>query len=418
MALTFKRATTAGVKVRVALAGPPGSGKTLGALLLAAGIRDPGARVAVIDTERERSRNHADYLLAEHGLEYELAELVQCDVEGYDAALKDAYAHVGPDGVVIVDSLSHEWTAMLAEVDRLKGRGVNNFAAWNGPSQKHSAFVDRLMRSPCHLIVTMRSKVDYALDGGKVQKLGLAPVQREGIEYEWDVALDVDQTSACAVSKCNVATLRRPLEAALVAETGRKIHPRVGAVIRAWRQAHPAPAAPVAASGPTHTFAPSEVAELAAPSASSPVSPAGPQGHAAAPPAPSHGDDLAAEARYQEGVAAARTTAADARAEAGFVHELSARALARCGFDKARYDAEVLAAVAPETIKAVKADGKKRREAARKKVRAAWVAAGVAAERVERWSQAIVEADAPTGREVTAFLAAVETVAAAQEVTA
>lgn len=48
MTVFFKKAERKNAKLRLALAGPTGSGKTMGALLIAKGI---GGKVAVVDTE-------------------------------------------------------------------------------------------------------------------------------------------------------------------------------------------------------------------------------------------------------------------------------------------------------------------------------------------------------------------------------
>ena len=47
------------MKLRMALTGVSGGGKTLGALYLAYGLTDDWGKVALIDTERERGRAYA-----------------------------------------------------------------------------------------------------------------------------------------------------------------------------------------------------------------------------------------------------------------------------------------------------------------------------------------------------------------------
>ena len=53
----FKRAQRKQAKLRLLLAGPAGSGKTMSALLLAKGL---GGRIAVIDTERGSASLYSD----------------------------------------------------------------------------------------------------------------------------------------------------------------------------------------------------------------------------------------------------------------------------------------------------------------------------------------------------------------------
>jgi predicted nucleotidyltransferase len=85
-------------------------------------------------------------------------------------------------------------------------RGTNSFAAWRTITPEHNALVDAMLQSPCHIIATMRAKQEYVLetnDKGKQQpkKVGMAPVQREGMEYEFTVMLDVDMHHVASASK-------------------------------------------------------------------------------------------------------------------------------------------------------------------------------------------------------------------------
>lgn len=67
-------------------------------------------------------------------------------------------------------------------------------------------FVSKIVSADCHVIVTMRSKQDYILmenDKGKQapKKVGLAPVQREGFEYELTTVFDVAMNHEVETSK-------------------------------------------------------------------------------------------------------------------------------------------------------------------------------------------------------------------------
>src|SRR5690606_25699192 len=142
----------------------------------------------------------------------------------------------------------------------------NTFAAWREVTPKHNELVEAMVRSRCHLIVTMRSKTEYIVETdpktGKTapRKVGLAPIQREGLEYEFDIVADMDLDNHFIVSKTRYKSL-----------TGQVIHKPtadLGRQIRAWlesgapmedvprAQAQPigqpqaaAPAAPAAANG-------------------------------------------------------------------------------------------------------------------------------------------------------------------------
>lgn len=110
---------------------------------------------------------------------------------------------------IIIDSLTHAWAGdggLLDKQGKLADRGTNSFAAWRTITPEHNALVDAMLRSPCHIIATMRAKQEYVLetnDKGKQQpkKVGMAPVQREGMEYEFTVMLDVDMNHIASASK-------------------------------------------------------------------------------------------------------------------------------------------------------------------------------------------------------------------------
>ncbi|WP_176700327.1 AAA family ATPase, partial [Gilliamella sp. Gris1-4] len=76
------------------------------------------------------------------------------------------------------------------------GKG-NGYTAWRSITPEHNALVNAMLASPCHIIATMRSKQEYVLqvnDNGKQapKKVGMAPIQRDGMEYEFTVMFDID----------------------------------------------------------------------------------------------------------------------------------------------------------------------------------------------------------------------------------
>lgn len=191
----FKKAEKSQVKLRIALTGPAGSGKTLGALLLAKGIAQ-GGKIAVIDTENGTASLYADN--AKWGVDFDVLELsppyeIKFYLEALEAASKGEFA------VVIVDSLSHAWAGeggILQRKEAVDSRGGNSFTNWAKFTPEQNKLVNAVLHSKTNIICTMRSKTDYAMvdrNGKQVpQKMGLAPIQREGFDYEFDVVLDVD----------------------------------------------------------------------------------------------------------------------------------------------------------------------------------------------------------------------------------
>jgi hypothetical protein len=73
--------------------------------------------------------------------------------------------------------------------------------------------VDAILQAPMHVITTMRSRMEYVQEAsaetGKtmIRKVGLAPIQRPGMEYEFDVVADVDIDHRLHISKSRCSAL-------------------------------------------------------------------------------------------------------------------------------------------------------------------------------------------------------------------
>ena len=195
----IRKATRRKAKLRLALLGPTGSGKTYSSLLLAFGI---GKKIGIIDTEN----NSAD-LYSDLG-NYDVITLdAPYTVVSYREAIR-AFEDAGYD-VIIIDSLSHAWSGaggLLDKKSKLDAGGGNPYINWGKISPEQNALVDQILQSPVHMIVTMRVKMEYVLeknDRGKEVpvKKGLQPVQRDGLEYEFTVVMDVDSNHVASTTK-------------------------------------------------------------------------------------------------------------------------------------------------------------------------------------------------------------------------
>lgn len=222
MTITFGKATKAQLKARIALDGPTGAGKTWTALESGLVL---GKRIVMIDTERGSGAlysDHFDFDYYRFDPPYDPAKLVDvlkaAEAEGYE--------------VVIVDSLSHFWEGeggTLDIVDAAAGRAQgNSFAGWKvgTPALRH--LVDTILGIDAHVIVTMRSKMEYVLetnDRGKQvpRKVGMAPVMRAGIEFEFTLVGDMDLEHRMVISKSRCSVLAdqviQPHRAREMAET-------------------------------------------------------------------------------------------------------------------------------------------------------------------------------------------------------
>src|SRR5690606_27295736 len=108
---------------------------------------------------------------------------------------------------------------------------------------QHNALVEAIVRANMHVVATMRAKTEYVVEKdertGKTtpRKVGLAPIQREGMEYEFDIVADMDHDNRFIVSKTRLSDLA----GAVIQRPG----PDLGEQIRAWLDTGE-PAAPAA----------------------------------------------------------------------------------------------------------------------------------------------------------------------------
>lgn len=198
--MAFKKAVKHDAKLRLALCGPSGSGKTYSALALATAL---GNKIAYIDTEHGSASKYADLF------EFDVHEPEQYDprvlIEQIQDAVNDGYK------VIVIDSLSHYWMGKGGELEQVdaaaKRTQGNSFAAWKHVTPIHNKLVDTIITARIHVIVTLRTKTEWVIEKdektGKSapRKIGLTPIMRDGIEYEFDVCGDLDQDNSLTISK-------------------------------------------------------------------------------------------------------------------------------------------------------------------------------------------------------------------------
>ncbi len=199
---SFVRATKQQIKLRMAIDGPSGSGKTFTGLVAATALAG-GKPIAVIDTEAGSAKKYADMFT------FDVLELTNFHPQHYIDGIRDAedagYA------VILIDSLSHAWEGeggLLEEHEKATARepGRNSYTAWRSVTPIQRDLVEAMLQSRCHIIATMRSKMEYLQtedSSGKkrIEKVGMAPIQRAGMEYEFDVGADMDLQHNMIISK-------------------------------------------------------------------------------------------------------------------------------------------------------------------------------------------------------------------------
>lgn len=195
----FQKAERRQVKVKLGVTGPAGSGKTFSALRLAKGIAGDG-KVAFIDTENGSASLYSDRFDFDV-LNVEAPFTPDKYVEAIKAAVDAGYK------VAVIDSFSHAWEAVLDKKTAMDARGGNSFTNWGVAGKDLKTVLTEILQSDIHIIATMRSKTEYSQEkdsqSGKtvIKKLGLAPIMREGIEYEFSAVFDVGMNHEAATSK-------------------------------------------------------------------------------------------------------------------------------------------------------------------------------------------------------------------------
>jgi hypothetical protein len=209
--MAFKEAVKRKLKARVAIDGPTGAGKTWSALKLARALVGKKGKIAVIDTEHKTASKY----LGEAIDTFDVDEFESFEIPAYIKAIKAADGY----DALVVDSLSHAWAGKggaLEKVDEAAAKIAatsrsgkqDNFGAWREITPMHNELVETLIRFPGHLIVTMRSKMAYEKGAdGKIVKLGMQPIQRDGVEYEFDVVCDMDIKHNLIVNKTRCSAL-------------------------------------------------------------------------------------------------------------------------------------------------------------------------------------------------------------------
>ena len=170
---------------------------------MAYGMCGDWSKIAVIDTENGSAELYSDlggYSVCPITPPFTPKKYIAAINEAVEAGFK----------VLIIDSLSHAWSGagglleMKDKATKASNSG-NSFTAWRDVTPEHNKLVDTILQSDIDVIVTLRAKSDYVItdDNGKksIKKVGLAPIFRDGLEYEMTVFFDMSQDHIATASK-------------------------------------------------------------------------------------------------------------------------------------------------------------------------------------------------------------------------
>ncbi len=225
--MQLRKSNRSQAKIRIALQGVSGSGKTYSSLLLGYGLCQNWDKIAVIDTENQSADLYSHLgqynvisLLPPYSPERYIEAINTCEASGME--------------VIIIDSLSFEWEYLVDYHANLAG---NSFQNWGKITPRHNALVQKILHSAAHIIVTVRSKQDYVItekNGKQVpEKVGLKAVQRDGLEYDFTIVfeLDINHQAVCSKDRTQLFAQKIPF----------KIEVNTGLKIREWCQGSAVP---------------------------------------------------------------------------------------------------------------------------------------------------------------------------------
>lgn len=204
MSFEIRKAERRRISARVAFIGPSGAGKTYSSIHFARGLVGPEGKIFVIDTEQGSSEMYADKAGGFSVLTLDPPYSPKRYMDAIDAVEKAWVDTPTEKRCLVIDQISHAWAGeggILEYIDAQASSTKTSFSAWKKGTPIQQAFIERMLRVSGHLVVTMRSKVEWVLEKdpqtGKAtpRKIGLAPVQRNDIEYEWQIVFEVEQDS-------------------------------------------------------------------------------------------------------------------------------------------------------------------------------------------------------------------------------
>jgi hypothetical protein len=215
--MQIRKAERKKARIKMALQGGAGSGKTYSSLLIAYGLCKDWSKIVVIDTENSSADLYSD--MGDYNV---LSIQAPFDPEKYIQAI-DVCQQAEME-VIIIDSMSQCWDYLIDVHANMQG---NTFTNWAKITPRQNAFVNAILQSTAHVIATMRVKQDYVLnqkDGKYVpEKVGLKAVQRDGLDYEFTCVLDIDIKHHATASKDRTKLFMGKPEFTITQETGEAI---------------------------------------------------------------------------------------------------------------------------------------------------------------------------------------------------
>lgn len=206
--MAFVKATKDESKLKLAIEGPSGSGKTLTALLIGQAMCSGPGKLALVDTENKSASKYceivpfaADAISGDFHPRYYISKIKEATEAGFE--------------VLVIDSLSHAWFGpggILELTDKATGTGGNKFGGWKTTTPIQTELSQAIIQADIHIIGTMRTHAEWVLEenaaGKKVpRKVGTKVVQRQDLDYEFDVVGRLDDSHDMTIVKTRCSDL-------------------------------------------------------------------------------------------------------------------------------------------------------------------------------------------------------------------
>lgn len=191
--MPFAKAEPKQARVKIGMYGPPGSGKTMTALLWAEGIAEfRGKRIAFVDTERGTDfyaqtipdrEVHPDAFDFDALYTRSLSETLDCVLN------LDPNEH----GVIVIDSITHMWDAAVQAYEgKLTANETIPINAWGTIKRPYKALVKFLMDCPMDVIIIGRQKTIFKTVNGQMEYAGVGMRAEGETQFEPHINLRLE----------------------------------------------------------------------------------------------------------------------------------------------------------------------------------------------------------------------------------
>lgn len=238
MALQLQKAKRIQAKIKIAIGGASGSGKTLSALLLAYGLVKASHpewtdvqvwdHIACIDTENKSSslyvgKQVGPTLIGEYNV-------INMEPPYEEQSLIDAIGVCQQAGIecTIIDSTSAFWVDALETQGKIAERTKSNFSSWKPVKADQNKMMQAILQCDMHIIANYRAKMEYTQDvndAGKkvVRQLGMGIIAEGTNIYEYTLVFMLDADHVANATKDRTGIFDGQFFT-ISADTGRKIY--------------------------------------------------------------------------------------------------------------------------------------------------------------------------------------------------